>query len=280
MNGISNRLTGYLRRAPGGVSELLVEAAAMPVRKHPNQITYAIADSSAGRLVIATTRRGLCWIGMHDSVEYLESELRKDHPQAEVSRDDAQTRELARMIVAEITNDSSALELPLDIRATPFQLAVWRELCAIPEGATRSYGEIAARIGRPSLARALIALLRDPKARAAQARRGRGLRHHPGQVHHRGRAGCALHRDTRSEDGPDPEVVRHRGRRRSGAVDDLPAGEDQVEDEQRRDHPAFAGATTITPSSPMAPSTTARTGNACRASVASSTSAVVTSLVE
>jgi O-6-methylguanine DNA methyltransferase len=155
MNEISNRSTGYLRRAPGRVSELLVETAAMPVHKQPNQITYAIADSSAGRLVIATTRRGLCWIGMHDSVEYLESELRKDHPQAEVSRDDAQTCELARMIVAEITNDSSALELPLDIRATPFQLAVWRELCAIPRGATRSYGEIARRLGRPDASRAV-----------------------------------------------------------------------------------------------------------------------------
>ncbi len=155
MNEISNQLTGYLRRAPGGVSELLVEAAAMPVRKQPNQITYAIADSSAGRLVIATTRQGLCWIGIHDSVKYLESELRKDHPQAEVSRDDAQTRELARMIVAEITNDSSALELPLDIRATPFQLAVWRELCAIPRGATRSYGEIARQLGRPDASRAV-----------------------------------------------------------------------------------------------------------------------------
>ncbi len=39
--------------------------------------------------------------------------------------------------------------------ATPFQLSVWRELCRIPEGATRSYGEIAARLGRPSAARAV-----------------------------------------------------------------------------------------------------------------------------
>ena len=45
--------------------------------------------------------------------------------------------------------------MPLDIRGTPFQLLVWRELLAIPEGSTRSYGEIAARIARPSAARAV-----------------------------------------------------------------------------------------------------------------------------
>jgi methylated-DNA-[protein]-cysteine S-methyltransferase len=38
---------------------------------------------------------------------------------------------------------------------TAFQQAVWRELLHIPFGATRDYGELAARLGRPSAARAV-----------------------------------------------------------------------------------------------------------------------------
>ena len=47
------------------------------------------------------------------------------------------------------------LDLPLDLRATAFQLKVWRALQAIPVGETRSYGEIAAAIGQPSASRAV-----------------------------------------------------------------------------------------------------------------------------
>lgn len=43
----------------------------------------------------------------------------------------------------------------LDLRGSPFQTAVWRALLEIPWGETRSYGEVAARIGRAGAARAV-----------------------------------------------------------------------------------------------------------------------------
>lgn len=46
-------------------------------------------------------------------------------------------------------------ELPLDLEGTAEQRRVWQELCAIPFGATASYGEIARRIGSPAGARAV-----------------------------------------------------------------------------------------------------------------------------
>ena len=46
-------------------------------------------------------------------------------------------------------------EMPLDCRGTTFQRQVWAELAAIPYGETRSYGAIAAAIGRPSASRAV-----------------------------------------------------------------------------------------------------------------------------
>jgi O-6-methylguanine DNA methyltransferase len=50
--------------------------------------------------------------------------------------------------------------LALDPHGTPFQRAVWRALLAIPFGSTRTYGEIAAAIGRPQAARAVGAACR------------------------------------------------------------------------------------------------------------------------
>lgn len=49
----------------------------------------------------------------------------------------------------------TSFDLPCAPAGTAFQRAVWRELAAIPFGETRSYGELAARLGRPAAARAV-----------------------------------------------------------------------------------------------------------------------------
>ena len=46
-------------------------------------------------------------------------------------------------------------DLPLDARGTEFQKLVWEQLLAIPYGETRSYGELAARLGKPTASRAV-----------------------------------------------------------------------------------------------------------------------------
>ena len=54
-------------------------------------------------------------------------------------------------------------DIPLAPRGTPFQKLVWQELCRIPYGQTRTYGEIAAAIGKPGAARAVgMACNRNP----------------------------------------------------------------------------------------------------------------------
>ena len=49
----------------------------------------------------------------------------------------------------------TAFDLPLDLHGTPFQLAAWQALAGIPYGETRTYGEQADRIGRPTAVRAI-----------------------------------------------------------------------------------------------------------------------------
>lgn len=56
-------------------------------------------------------------------------------------------------------------DLPLKMQGTEFQQRVWRELCTIPFGETRSYGQLAKRLGNPNGSRAVgLANGRNPIA--------------------------------------------------------------------------------------------------------------------
>ena len=66
---------------------------------------------------------------------------------------------LLRAAYAELTayfaGARKTFSVPLNPQGTMFQKAVWAALRAIPYGETRSYGEIAAAIGKPKAARAV-----------------------------------------------------------------------------------------------------------------------------
>ncbi len=152
MNPVSG---SYLRYANGAGGQLNVADASYGPRGRGAHIAYAVAPSELGFILIAATSHGICWMGIHQCASYLESELHEDFPKAVIIRDDDKLRQIAAQVIAFAGGTGGSLDLPLDIHATPFQLAVWRELCAIPPGATRSYGGIAQRLGRPGSARAV-----------------------------------------------------------------------------------------------------------------------------
>ena len=53
--------------------------------------------------------------------------------------------------------------IPLDLRGTSFQEAVWKALLDIPRGETRTYAEIAGAVGKPAAVRAVgSAIGRNP----------------------------------------------------------------------------------------------------------------------
>ena len=61
----------------------------------------------------------------------------------------------AEQFAAYFLGELRELTVPIRPSGTPFQLAVWEFLRTIPYGETVSYGEVAARLGRPSAARAV-----------------------------------------------------------------------------------------------------------------------------
>jgi methylated-DNA-[protein]-cysteine S-methyltransferase len=71
--------------------------------------------------------------------------------------------EAARQLDTYAAGERTSFDIALAPRGTPWQRAVWQALLAIPYGETRSYGALAARLGRPGSARAVGAAVgRNP----------------------------------------------------------------------------------------------------------------------
>lgn len=117
-------------------------------------IRYTLASSPLGRILVATTERGLCAVSFGDNDAELVGSLENDFVNATLQRDDAGLKENLSAVLARMTEHPSARELPLDLRATAFQRRVWQALRDIPCGQTRSYSQVAAAIGQPSAVRA------------------------------------------------------------------------------------------------------------------------------
>ena len=58
-------------------------------------------------------------------------------------------------MVEAVEKPGSGQDIPLDVQGTAFQQRVWEELCRIPSGETRSYGQLAAALGSPKASRAV-----------------------------------------------------------------------------------------------------------------------------
>lgn len=110
-------------------------------------ISYTIADSTFGRLLVAGTARGLCFVSLGDVDALLEKELWSDYPAADIIRDDAPLALWTRALLKYLDGDPAALDLPLDVEGTSFQQRVWNYLRSIPYGSTSTYGEIARKLG-------------------------------------------------------------------------------------------------------------------------------------
>ncbi|HUK54212.1 MAG TPA: bifunctional DNA-binding transcriptional regulator/O6-methylguanine-DNA methyltransferase Ada [Candidatus Binatia bacterium] len=157
-------VTSALYDAGYGSSSRLYERAAAQLGMTPGSylrgapglsIRYALVNSPLGRLLVGATERGVCAVMLGKPDAELVRELAHDFPRAELRKDPQGVGAWARGVVERIRALPSAAEVPLDIRGTAFQRRVWEELQRIPAGQTRTYSEIARRIGRPESVRAV-----------------------------------------------------------------------------------------------------------------------------
>jgi AraC family transcriptional regulator, regulatory protein of adaptative response / methylated-DNA-[protein]-cysteine methyltransferase len=113
-------------------------------------IRWAIADTALGAMLVAATDKGICRLSFDED----EAALRARFPNAAIERANGDMADLVRRVVAAVEAPERPHDLPLDVRGTAFQEAVWRELRRIPPGQSLSYSELAARAGKPGAARA------------------------------------------------------------------------------------------------------------------------------
>ena len=113
-------------------------------------IRWTIAETSLGPLLIAATDTGLCRVSFDEDAAALSTRF----PKAIVVPGDDALAALAARVVASVESPERHHDLPLDIRGTAFQEAVWQALQAIPPGETRTYTQLAAIAGNPNAVRA------------------------------------------------------------------------------------------------------------------------------
>jgi methylated-DNA-[protein]-cysteine S-methyltransferase len=73
----------------------------------------------------------------------------------ELTADSTPASELVAQLEEYFSGTRRAFTAPIAARGTPFQEEVWAALRRIPWGETRTYGELAALIGKPGAARAV-----------------------------------------------------------------------------------------------------------------------------
>jgi methylated-DNA-[protein]-cysteine S-methyltransferase len=110
-------------------------------------LALATLDSPLGPLGLAASDDGLVAVDLPAGAPARrEGAARPDHPVHAAA---------AAQLRAYFAGERVAFDLPLAARGTPFQELVWAGLRAVPYGETRSYGALAAAIGRPGAARAV-----------------------------------------------------------------------------------------------------------------------------
>lgn len=114
-------------------------------------LLWGVHDFPTGKILIALSHEGLCWLGLDCGSKALE----KSWPGANFIEDRKATAKVAREIVKCWPQKMAALSVPIVLSGTEFQLGVWREILKVKPGKTTTYAAIARKIGKPDATRAV-----------------------------------------------------------------------------------------------------------------------------
>ena len=118
-------------------------------------VSYATDESALGRVLVARSVSGVCAILIGADDNELVTDLAARFPEAELVADEAVVHDDLARVTRFVDKPTEGLDLPLDLRGTPFQRRVWEALRAIPVGTTVTYSELAYSIGAPNAIRAV-----------------------------------------------------------------------------------------------------------------------------
>jgi len=149
--GFENASTYYAdQKSRSGMSATQYKSRAKDM-----QIQYGFGKSRFGRIIVATTEKGICCVLFGDSQKALLADLTERFSKARLTRNDQDLERTIEVVVEHLENPEGAQKFSLDIQGTAFQERVWQALRNINSGDTATYTDIAKAIGKPKAARAV-----------------------------------------------------------------------------------------------------------------------------
>lgn len=120
------------------------------------EIAYARLESQIGTVWVASTEAGLCKVSLGGERADAFFSWLAEHIGPHEPREKSEAVVFAMAQLQEYFSGSRhTFDLPLDVRGTAFQRAVWSQVMRIPYGATATYGDIAQLVGKPRASRAV-----------------------------------------------------------------------------------------------------------------------------
>lgn len=142
----------------GRLHDLFINIEGMTPAEYKNgaknlSINYSFAESPFGKIIVASTSKGVCYMAFEDDEINALHNLKQKFPNAifYLKLDSFQQKALS--IFQNDWNQSN--EIKLHLKGTDFQLKVWETLLKIPMGKLSTYGNIAQQIGNPNASRAV-----------------------------------------------------------------------------------------------------------------------------
>jgi AraC family transcriptional regulator of adaptative response/methylated-DNA-[protein]-cysteine methyltransferase len=117
-------------------------------------INYAFADSPFGKVLVASTSKGICHMSFVDGGEdQALEEFKLEFPNAKYLQVVDMIQQNALFVFSQ---DWSKLdEIKLHLKGTDFQIKVWETLLQVPAGGFTTYGNLAAKAGHTGASRAV-----------------------------------------------------------------------------------------------------------------------------
>lgn len=126
-------------------------------------INYGFTESPFGKLVVASTAKGICHLFFEEDEQRAIADLKSRFPNAQYFQEADQLQQNALGIFQQDWNQLDQVKLHL--HGTPFQLKVWEALLKVPLGKLATYGTVAKHIEQPKASRAVgSAIGRNPVA--------------------------------------------------------------------------------------------------------------------
>jgi AraC family transcriptional regulator of adaptative response/methylated-DNA-[protein]-cysteine methyltransferase len=148
----------------GRLHDLFMKVEGMSPGEYKNggetlKINYSFSETIFGNVIIASTKKGICYLAFYEAKNEALNELRKVFPNASYEQLTDIHQVNALSFFSKNWDDTTMIRLHL--KGTPFQIKVWEALLKIPMGQLSTYSTIAKSIENIKASRAVGSAVGD-----------------------------------------------------------------------------------------------------------------------